>query len=201
MNSRFHKALALSASALLCTSCVTLVEGKDYRRPLVRKGDDLLVWFSKTFSNMSRDIDALEKERQSAKKAYPKLMHAYDLLGIYNRYLERRVRGPSSGLASYTPLPDGGGSFPFPPEFERDVLKELEEFAAAEIEAGAQWEAENREEIRTCDQILRDLRRALACVQRYSETLPANDEEWEEFLACIQELEQYAAEAEAHGCN
>jgi len=169
----------------------------------MKERTELEQWFNETFVNLEQDKDVLMGELENAKKEFPRLIVAYQLLEIYARFLYRKSKAMTRGLSSYTPIPNGGGGiFPFPPIIKKkDILQELEKWAAAQIEVGAQWEAANREEIRTCDDITRELARASECVQGYVAQLPQSDEAWDEFHQCISDLEELASEAEANGCE
>jgi hypothetical protein len=161
-------------------------------------------WFNRTFANLERDKDALTGDLENAKKQFPKLMVAYQLLEIYARFLYRKSKAMTRGLRSGRPIPDGDfPPFPIglPIHEKKDIFQELEEWMAANLEEGARREAEQAEEARFCAVVERELKAASTCVQRYSSQLPKSDKEWDEFRRCISNLERLASEAEALGCN
>lgn len=172
-------------------------------------------WFNRTFANLERDKDTLTSDLENAKKQFPKLMAAYQLLEIYSRFLYQKSKAMTRGLVSYTPIPDGGDEhpfpwlpFPWPPIRERTPIiegqpidHELQNWMEANFEAGTQAAIKNRIEVRDCTVVKRERKAATNCIQRFSDRLPQSDEEWDEYRQCISDLERLASETEALGCN
>lgn len=171
-----------------------------------RKGKPLSVKeaFRKLYRALETRTDTLTKQLTKAESQFPELMLAYKMTTSYARYMEKTVSFLSRGRISYTPHPEGerGGGIIFPPIIERkDLVQELEEYTEALLAYGAEIEEGFKVEIRACPIIRQDYNNAKNCVEGFLENPPETEEEWEEYLDCLDRLELHASEMHSHNCS
>jgi hypothetical protein len=160
--------------------------------------------FKHAFEQLKRNEKLLSTQVSKAKSAYPLVVLALNLTTAYGRFTERfyvdRFRKRSVDI----PIPDGDveNILTWPPELKgKDIFQQLEEWSNAMIEAGAEVERDTRTEVRACPIIRQDYNAAKTCVQRYSENPPQSDEEWDEYLDCLDRLSLHASEMRSHNCT
>jgi hypothetical protein len=163
-----------------------------------------LQMFEHAFSQLSRNRRSLSSQLKKAESDYPLVVLTLKLTTIYARFVQRFYADRWRRKASDKPVPDGGGEaiITWPPDLEpKDIFQQLKEWSDALIEAGAEYERDTRTEIRACPIIRQDYRGATTCIQRYIENPPQTDEEWNEYINCIEKLSLYASEMRSHNCS
>lgn len=160
--------------------------------------------FKHAFEQLRRNEKILSPQLRKAKSEYPLVVLALDLVSAYGRFTERFYRDRIRKTFKDRPLPGGNGEniLTWPPELKvKDIFQQLEEWSDALIEAGAEYDWDTRIEVRACPIIRQDYRAAEGCVQRYAENPPQSEEEWDEYLNCLENLSLYASEMRSHNCN
>ena len=160
--------------------------------------------FKHAFEQLRRNEKMLSPQLRKAKLEYPIVVLALDLVSAYGRFTERYYLDRFRKTFKDRPLPDGNGEniLIWPPEPKaKDIFQQLEEWSDALIQAGAEYERDTRTEVRACPIIRQDYRGAEACVQRYVENPPQSEEEWDEYLNCLENLSLYASEMRSHNCS
>ena len=160
--------------------------------------------FKHAFEQLKRNEKLLSNQLSTAKSDYPLVVLALNLATAYGRFTERFYLDRFRKRSVDIPLPDGYGAgiLTWPPEIKsKDIFQQLEEWSNAMIEAGAEAERDMRIEVRACPIIRQDYNAAQNCVQQYIENQPQSDEEWDEYLTCLERLSLHASEMRSHNCT
>lgn len=160
--------------------------------------------FKHAFMQLRRNEKLLLSQLNKAESDYPLLVLALSLTSTYGRFIERFYLNRFTRSAIDRPVPNGDveAILTWPPEIEvKDIFQQLEEWSNAMIEAGAEFERDTRTEVRACPIIRQDYSAAEACVERYIENPPQTDEEWNEYLGCLEKLSLHASEMRSHNCS
>ncbi len=166
-----------------------------------------LEWFQKTFAIIFEKRELIMKDFSKAREEYPELGFLLQIYSGYFQYLVQWQKAHSRRKRYSTGLEEREIPFPsglpfFPPKIPIDKrLEEINEIAEAELMEISERMKIYRTRVRICGDIVRDFKAAAACVRRYTKTLPQNDEEWNEFSQCLENLQKYASEMEANGCS
>ncbi|MFX0206263.1 MAG: hypothetical protein ACFFDT_09765 [Candidatus Hodarchaeota archaeon] len=163
-----------------------------------------LQMFKHAFEQLRHNEKLLLSQLSKAKSDYPIVVLALDLTSAYGLFVERFYLDRFHKRIGDKPIPNGDVDIilTWPPEIEvKDIFQQLEEWSNALIEAGAEYERDTRIEVRACPIIRQDYRAAELCVQRYIENPPQSDEEWEEYLDCLEKLSFHASEMRSHNCS
>jgi hypothetical protein len=160
--------------------------------------------FKHAFEQLSRNDKILSTQLRKAESEYPLVVLSLILTSAYARFTERFYLNRFLRTSTDRPIPGGNDEniLTWPPELTaKDIFQQLEEWSNALIEAGAEYERDTRIEVRACPIIRQDYRSAETCVQRYLENPPQSDEEWSEYLNCLENLSLYASEMRSHNCS
>ncbi|MFC1633969.1 hypothetical protein ACFL5Z_03945 [Planctomycetota bacterium] len=163
-----------------------------------------LQMFKHAFEQLKRNEKPLSTQLIKAKSDYPLVVLALNLATAYGRFAEHFYLDRFRQRSVDMPLPDGDGEniLTWPRELKaKDIFQQLEEWSNAMIEAGAEFESDTKTEVRACPIIRQDYNAAKTCVQRYTENPPQSDEEWDEYLNCIERLSLHASEMRSHNCT
>lgn len=163
-----------------------------------------LKMFKHSFKQLKRNEKLLRSQISKAEMDYPLVVLTLTFVSLYGRFIERFYLSRFQRAHKDRPIPDGGGEniLTWPPEIEaKDIFQQLKEWSDALIEAGAEYERDTRIEVRACPIIRQDYHAAETCVQKYMENLPQSDEEWNEYLNCLENLSLYASEMRSHNCS
>ena len=153
---------------------------------------------------MNNNEELLANQLSKAKLDFPLLVLALNLTTAYGRFLEHFYVNRFRNKLMEIPIPDGDGGaiITWPPELEKkDIFQQLEEWTVAVIEAGAIANSNTKTEIRACPIIRQDYNAAKTCVHKYIEYPPQSDDEWDEYLNCLERLSLHASEMRSHNCS